>query len=202
MLCPTPFCLSSDAYTRPESDVEDPSYVLESLPLQKRLPLRRLSPFGLAKNVAAALTLAIVSGCVSRLHCSELLSPKYGGEGELTPAELAIFHGCHDGDTCTFTLPAIPAPFGNKIPIRLAGIDTPEMHGKCEREKVLARKAQAVTQQLLKEAKQIELLDMKRDKYFRVLAGIRADGQDVARVLIEKGLAIPYFGGTKTANWC
>jgi endonuclease YncB( thermonuclease family) len=54
----------------------------------------------------------------------------------------------------------------------------------------------------LNDAKRIELVDLRRDKYFRVLAGIRADGRDVARQLIEAGLAVPYAGGTKTANWC
>ena len=75
-------------------------------------------------------------------------------------------------------------------------------HGKCDQEKLLARKAQAFTQGILEEAKQVELVDMRRDKYFRVLAGIRADGRDIARQLIEAGLAVPYNGGTKTANWC
>jgi len=130
------------------------------------------------------------------------LSPQYGGTGTLSSAQTVIFHGCHDGDTCTFTLPAVPPPFGNQIPIRLAGVDTPEIHGKCDREKLLARQAQAFTQRLLNEAKQIELVNMRRDKYFRVLAGIRVDGIDVARQLLEAGLAVPYDGGTKTANWC
>jgi endonuclease YncB( thermonuclease family) len=149
-----------------------------------------------------AVTLLIMSGCAPALHCSELLAPRFGGTGQFDRSQLVIFHGCHDGDTCTFTLPAVPPPFGNQIPIRLAGIDTPEIHGKCNREKLLARQAQSLTSRLLSEAKQIELVDMRRDKYFRVLAGIRADGHDVARVLIEQGLAVPYAGGTKTANWC
>jgi micrococcal nuclease len=55
---------------------------------------------------------------------------------------------------------------------------------------------------VLTEAKQIELVDMRRDKYFRILAGIRADGQDLAQMLIKAGLAVPYDGGTKTAKWC
>jgi len=146
--------------------------------------------------------LVLVVGCAPRIHCSELLSPQFGGEGTLPPSQVVIFHGCHDGDTCTFTLPTVPPPFGNRIPVRLAGIDTPEMHGKCDREKIMARQAKAVTEGLLNEAKQIELMDLRRDKYFRVLAGIRTDGRDVARQLIEAGLAVPYDGGTKTANWC
>jgi endonuclease YncB( thermonuclease family) len=149
-----------------------------------------------------AFILLVTAGCAPRLHCSELLAPQFGGKGNLEPSQVAIFHGCHDGDTCTFTLPAVPPPFGNRIPIRLAGVDTPEIHGKCEREKFLARQAQSLTSRLLSEAKQIEFVDMRRDKYFRVLAGILADGRDVATALVEQRLAIPYGGGTKTANWC
>ncbi|MDI3462121.1 MAG: hypothetical protein OJF50_000942 [Nitrospira sp.] len=147
------------------------------------------------------LSLFLLYGC-ARPNCSALLASQYSRDSTHVPSQQVIFHGCHDGDTCTFTLPAVPPPFGNQIPIRLAGVDTPEIHGKCDREKLLARKAQAFTQGLLNEAKQVELVDMRRDKYFRVLAGIRADGRDVARQLIEAGLAVPYNGGTKTANWC
>lgn len=145
-------------------------------------------------------SLFILSGC-ARPNCSALLASQYSRDTPTTSHQV-IFHGCHDGDTCTFTLPTVPPPFGNRIPIRLAGVDTPEMHGKCDREKLLARQAQAFTQRLLNEAKEVELVNMRRDKYFRVLAGIRADGRDVARQLIDAGLAVPYDGGTKAANWC
>ena len=37
------------------------------------------------------------------------------------------YHRCYDGDTCTFTLPGIHPLFGEKIGIRIAGIDTPEI---------------------------------------------------------------------------
>jgi endonuclease YncB( thermonuclease family) len=61
---------------------------------------------------------------------------------------------------------------------------------------------QVFTQRLLNEADQIELVNMGRDKYFRIFASIRVDGIDVARQTIEAGLAVPYDVGTKTANWC
>ncbi len=41
-----------------------------------------------------------------------------------------------------------------------------------------------------------------RDKYFRIDARVLADGQDLADLLISQGLAVPYDGGTKTADWC
>ena len=89
------------------------------------------------------------------------------------PFGVAIFHGCYDGDTCTVSLPeSIPALFGDHITVRLTGIDTPEIKGMCEQEKVLARQAQALTQKLMVQAMKIELLEPRRDKYFRILAKV------------------------------
>lgn len=38
---------------------------------------------------------------------------------------------------------------------------------------------------------------MKRGKYFRIVAEVRVDGQNLGQLLIEKGLAKPYDGGKK-----
>jgi endonuclease YncB( thermonuclease family) len=126
--------------------------------------------------------------------------PKANTEGH--PFDVAVFHGCYDGDTCTVSLPAsVPALFGDHITIRLAGIDTPEIKGICEEEKALARQAQALTQKLMVQATRIELLEPQRDKYFRILARVMADGQEVAHELVKAGLAVKYDGGKKK-RWC
>jgi micrococcal nuclease len=54
----------------------------------------------------------------------------------------------------------------------------------------------------LKQAHTIYIRHTARDKYFRVLAEVFADEQDVREILILRGLAIPYHGGTKTKDWC
>ena len=126
--------------------------------------------------------------------------PKAHTEGH--PFKVAVFHGCYDGDTCTVSLSAgIPALFGDHITVRLAGIDTPEMKGICEKEKALAKRAQALTQTLMGQAVKIELLEPKRDKYFRILARVMADDREVAHELVKAGLARPYEGGKKE-RWC
>lgn len=51
-------------------------------------------------------------------------------------------------------------------------------------------------------AKQIGLLDLRRDKYFRLGAHVHADGQALSQALITAQLAVAYNGGTKTAQWC
>jgi len=119
------------------------------------------------------------------------------------PFHVALFHGCYDGDTCTVSLqPTIPALFGDHITVRLAGIDTPEMKGMCDKEKALARQAQAFTQKLMTEAQAIELIEPKRDKYFRILARVMADGKEVAQELVVAGFAVPYNGQGKKKDWC
>ncbi len=101
-----------------------------------------------------------------------------------------------------FSLPGVHPLFGDHIPVRLAGIDTPEMKGKCERERELARQARDFLRNVLGRAKEIRLLHAERGKYFRVVARVIADGQDVSQLLLTRGLAVHYDGGTKTAPWC
>jgi endonuclease YncB( thermonuclease family) len=110
----------------------------------------------------------------------------------------------HDGDTLTVNLPnSIPDVFGHEIPVRIRHIDTPEItgNGKCEKE--AAQKAKVATTSLLKNAKKIDLEDVGRDKYFRLLATVRADGVSIGQYLIDQKLAVPYEGDTKqVVDWC
>jgi endonuclease YncB( thermonuclease family) len=76
------------------------------------------------------------------------------------------YHRCYDGDTCTFTLPGIHPLFGEKISVRIAGIDTPEIRGKCDQEKTLVKEARDVVRGILQKAHRINLLEAERGKYF------------------------------------
>lgn len=154
-----------------------------------------------------ALLLALPS-CASQgePRIRPLTMPKAHTPGQ--PFEVAVFHGCYDGDTCTVSLSDLPPVFGDHITVRLAGIDTPEIKGTCDEEKQLARQAQALTQRLMKEATRIELREPKRDKYFRILARVVVEDQarpgetiEVAQELVKAGLARPYDGGKKQ-RWC
>ena len=82
------------------------------------------------------------------------------------------------------------------------GIDTPEIKGKCEKETYNARQAQQMVADILKNAEQITLKNMERGKYFRIAADVIVDGENLADILIEAGVAIQYSGGKKTKNWC
>lgn len=71
-----------------------------------------------------------------------------------------------------------------------------------EKEKALARQAQAFTHKLMLDAQKIELLEPKRDKYFRILARVVADGKEVAQELVAARFAVPYNGQGKKKDWC
>jgi micrococcal nuclease len=102
----------------------------------------------------------------------------------------AIFHSCYDGDTCTFTLPDLHPIIGDKIKVRIAGIDTTEIKGNCELEKKRAKIAKLKQDNILMVAKEIELRIIGRGKYFRIVADIWADGQNVDEILVRDKLEI------------
>ena len=55
---------------------------------------------------------------------------------------------------------------------------------------------------ILKDAEQITLKNMERGKYFRIAADVIVDGESLADMLIEAGMAIRYDGEKKTHKWC
>ena len=108
----------------------------------------------------------------------------------------------YDGDTFRVNIEQYEDIIGYRMAIRVNGIDTPEMRSKCKAEKVLARQAKQITVAALRDAKVIELRNMKRGKYFRIVADVYVDGHNLGDILIQKKLAVPYDGGTKMKDWC
>lgn len=109
----------------------------------------------------------------------------------------------YDGDTITVEVPGVHPLLGKNISVRVLGVDTPEIKGKLPCEKEQARVAQRLVQSLLKDAKRIDLINVQRDKYFRILADVHVDGKSIAQVLTQNHLAYAYDGGTKQhINWC
>lgn len=107
----------------------------------------------------------------------------------------------YDGDTFRVTINNYPAVIGERISIRVLGVDTPELRGKCEKEKRLALLAKQFTVKHLRAAKVIILKNVQRGKYFRLLANVDVDGKDLSALLIQSGHARPYAGG-KRSGWC
>jgi len=108
----------------------------------------------------------------------------------------------YDGDTFKAHIAEWPDVIGRSISIRLAGIDTPEMRGKCQQEKNLARKAKQFTVAALRSAKAVELHNIERGKYFRIVADVIVDGVSLNEQLITNNLAVKYDGKGAKKDWC
>ena len=98
----------------------------------------------------------------------------------------------YDGDTFRCNILGWQKIVGKNIPIRVAGVDTPEMRGVSTEEKELAKMARDYTLKLLKSGKVIELRNCRRGKYFRIVADVYIDGKNLALELIKYGFGVRY----------
>ncbi len=89
------------------------------------------------------------------------------------------------------------------VRVRLMNVDTPEIHGQCEREIEMALRARDRLAQLAPVGSRVELVNIRDDKYLgRIDANvILPDGRDVGDVLISERMGRPYSGGRR-AGWC
>jgi len=109
----------------------------------------------------------------------------------------------YDADTITFDIAGVHPLLGKHISIRVLGVDAPEIKTKNLCEKKKAKEAQKIVETLLKKAERIDLENVTRGKYFRIVADVVIDGESLTRYLINNSLAYAYDGGTKTnVNWC
>lgn len=95
----------------------------------------------------------------------------------------------HDGDTFRCDVDTWPKLFGFNIPVRVARINCPEKRrfdGKVPRSALMARN---FTYNMLTNANRIVLCNVKRGKYFRLVADVEIDGTDLATALLESGNA-------------
>ncbi|MBL7004959.1 MAG: thermonuclease family protein [Gammaproteobacteria bacterium] len=107
----------------------------------------------------------------------------------------------YDGDTFRVNIDSLPPIVGKNIPIRVNGVDAPEIRGKCQYEKNLALKARDFVRAKLVNAKEIKLTNLQRGKYFRVVANVVVDGVSLEQELLDNKLAYEYSGGKKL-SWC
>ena len=122
----------------------------------------------------------------------------------LRPQEAVVFNeviNVYDGDSFRVNIDEFPPIIGENIAIRILGIDTPEIKGNCQQERQLAIKARDFTRKYLNSGSVISLTDLKRDKYFRILANVYIDGKNLGDALLMQNLAVVYLG-KKKFNWC
>jgi len=106
-----------------------------------------------------------------------------------------------DGDTVDVEAHIWPGQ-SLRVAVRIRGVDAPELHGQCEREKAAAKDARAALATLMATGG-TRLVDISGDKYFgRVVADLMmADGRRASAALIASGLVRPYRG-QRRGSWC
>jgi endonuclease YncB( thermonuclease family) len=146
-----------------------------------------------AKLSITLLAAWLAYGCAS--------SPPAAPPPPANPFDHVVFHNCQEGNVCVMTLLGLPTVFGDHLTVQLHDIDTPKMNGPCEKERLLARRAQTATEGLLGQAQRIQLQQPRRDQLFRLHAVVIADGRDVGATLVERGLATRRQEG-RGKGWC
>jgi micrococcal nuclease len=132
--------------------------------------------------------------------CFSAFSVNAGGGSGTEPPDDNVYvkqiYNNYDGDT-------FRAYIGSKTyhePVRILGVDTPEIKGQCEYEKEKAIIAKKYLKLVLSKAKTIELVKPGRDKYDRVLAKVLVDGNDLSQLIIDSGNGRKWRG--RRENWC
>ena len=154
-------------------------------------------------GVEAALVLGITKSMLSGIDGAYTESPVVITEPNIvqrtTENEVLVTRvlRVYDGDTFYCDIDGWPAIVGKNIGIRLAHIDTPEIKGTVGDTQKLAQKAKLVASGMLRSGKPIVLVNIKRGKYFRVIADVVVGGENLSELLFEEGLAQHYEGGTR-----
>ena len=128
------------------------------------------------------------------------LAPIVATAAETIPGPInARVVSVYDGDT--LTVDAAPWPgLTARTKVRVAGVDTPEIRGKCQAEKDMAVRARDFVRTVV--GAQVQLTDVRLGKYAgRVIAEVWVDGQKLADLLIAGNLGRPYHGGRRE-GWC
>lgn len=114
---------------------------------------------------------------------------------------LAVVDRVIDGDTIAVSA-RIWIDQSLNVLVRVRGIDAPEMRGRCDAERELARRATAYVRAALVSG-QVKLTNISGGKYYgRILADVTTvEGKSLATALLAEGLARPYRG-RKRGSWC
>lgn len=146
-------------------------------------------------NVILLILLAIVVWSLVFFNVSLASSKKTYGDVQAIVVEV------HDGDTIKVRVPHWPEVIGEGIGVRVYGVDTREL-------KTGATAAKDTAQRWIPIGSTVWLRNLRRDKYFRLLADVYFDCGDMERPdtctslaaeLIEQKLGVPYFGDAKKA---
>lgn len=102
----------------------------------------------------------------------------------------------YDGDTITVQTRLSKNERIFRYKVRINGIDTPEIRGGTGLETQAAIRARDELKRLICH-KMVRLHCHKEEKYGRLLADVYVGSHSVADIMVKKGLAVWYNGGTK-----
>lgn len=107
-----------------------------------------------------------------------------------------------DGDTFGARV-LLPDDIQVNVRVRIANIDTPELHGQCDAEIKMANRARDRLVELIPVGVMVDLRDITDDKYLgRIDALVTLpDGRDLSQILLNEKLSRPYDGGRR-GSWC
>ena len=151
--------------------------------------------------ICPAIAVAMLRRVATLLACLLLAAvwlPRTAvGERVYADSVTAVVDHVHDGDTVIVTVPGWPAVV-SPIQVRLYGIDTAEIYDPRPEIRAMGALARDWLAAHLRPGDAVVLRDVRRDKYFRLLANIEAtvDGEprDLAAEMVRLGLAKPYDG--------
>lgn len=109
-----------------------------------------------------------------------------------------------DGDTIEFIIPSLPEELGDKLKLRVYGVDTPEKgsRAQCEKEALAGAAATEYANKIVTSGTKLQITLREWDKFGgRVLGDMLVDGVSYREMLIKEGHARPYFGDKKK-SWC
>jgi len=136
----------------------------------------------------------LIMGCIASL-CLPRQAPRFTIEGTYLGRVTRIY----DGDTWHIIIKVNGK--SSTFTVRLAAIDTPELRHTEGRHKEAGIKVRDYCR-MRWDGKRVKCVAQGLDKYGRLLATIYPGrcgcGQSANSVLLSKGYALPYSGGTKT----
>lgn len=108
-----------------------------------------------------------------------------------------------DGDTVEVQVGFLPRELGDRLFLRIWGVDTPEKgwRAKSEHENQMGLAASEFTKNKVQNAKDVKITIISWDKFGgRVLGDLILDGESLRESLLKNGYARQYYGDKKQ-NW-
>ena len=96
-----------------------------------------------------------------------------------------------DGDTIIVNIHEWPKEIGEDMRVRLANIDAPEMNGECVESALKAKRFLNFI-----EGKEVELKNVNKGKYFRLVGDVWYGGVDMGELMVDMGYVVRYGEGS------